>query len=146
MEDNLEDKNSNKKEHREMLELKDASNYFKSIKKTISRDYMSTIKNNKDLLKFDEIINRFFEKYFSSKHDQPIEIIFTVLYNPEEINISEPIIKVFYQDNESFDLIKYKTEIESKLREFLAEISKNETDYIELWKLSKKIPIFIRRC
>lgn len=117
-----------------------------SISIHISNQYRNFIKSQNSLIKFNSILLNFFKTHFSQSNEQPKEILFTMLTDPESNYEIGPAIKIFYNDSDSFHIINIKTDIEQKLKENLLEISESETEFISLRKLQKEFPIFIRRC
>ncbi|MFX1377084.1 MAG: hypothetical protein ACFFA0_14860, partial [Promethearchaeota archaeon] len=86
----------------------------------------------------------FLTNYFINKDYKPIQCVFMLFKFPNEEYI-EPMAKLIYPNDEKFDNLKIKDDIETNFKEYLVKKSENLDKFKNFRKIQKKFRIIVQR-
>ncbi len=121
--------------------LKDLGNEFLF---EISHNYQSYIKTNPEIKLFSDILKNFLLEYFKNSDFLP-EKCRLMMFNFYGEDYSEPMIKITYPNEDRYDNLKMKDELEEKFKVYLVKISKDVNEFKEFRKIQKKFRFVIYR-
>ena len=124
----------------ETEEIKDQ--YKGKIEK--SDKYIEYVKSDDLTMKFSELLEQFLAKYFKRTAFKPLIYKFLMFVFPGE-EYKEPMIKIIYPDNNDFNNLEIRDEIEEKLKKFLANNSTNLEEFKDFRNIQKKFRFVVQR-
>jgi len=124
----------------ETEEIKDQ--YKGKIEK--SDNYIEYVKSDDLTMKFSELLEQFLAKYFKRTAFKPLIYKFLMFIFPGE-EYKEPMIKIIYPDNNDFNNLEIRDEIEEKLKQFLANNSTNLEEFKDFRNIQKKFRFVVQR-
>ena len=124
----------------ETEEIKDQ--YKGKIEK--SDNYIEYVKSDDLTMKFSELLEQFLAKYFKRTAFKPLIYKFLMFVFPGE-EYKEPMIKIIYPDNNDFNNLEIRDEIEEKLKQFLANNSTNLEEFKDFRNIQKKFRFVVQR-
>jgi len=124
----------------ETEEIKDQ--YKGKIEK--SDNYIEYVKSDDLTMKFSELLEQFLAKYFKRTAFKPLIYKFLMFVFPGE-EYKEPMIKIIYPDNNDFNNLEIRDEIEEKLKKFLANNSTNLEEFKDFRNIQKKFRFVVQR-
>jgi hypothetical protein len=124
----------------ETEEIKDQ--YKGKIEK--SDKYIEYVKSDDLTMKFSELLEQFLAKYFKRTAFKPLTYKFLMFIFPGE-EYKEPMIKIIYPDNNDFNNLEIRDEIEEKFKQFLTNNSTNLEEFKDYRNIQKKFRFVIQR-
>ncbi|MHA1378307.1 MAG: hypothetical protein ACTSRG_07985 [Candidatus Helarchaeota archaeon] len=123
-----------------------SSTVFKENKSFFSKntEYLNFIKNNPNLLKLDKHLSQFLFNYFQKCDFKPLEYKFKMFVFPGEA-YKEPMVKIIYPNDENFDNLKLRDDLEGNFKQYLAKISSDLNEFKIYLKTLHKIRFIVRR-
>lgn len=111
----------------------------------VSKEYNAYIRQDKNHLWFAGHLNNFIVEYFWDKSYKPKCYHLTMFVFPEEVDYTDPMVKIIYPDDKRFDIVKLKNDFTEGFKNYLYELSSNKEEFVEFWKILKDYRIIIRR-
>ncbi len=116
----------------------------KLLKIKIHDEYTTYLQENEEFLVFSNLLESFIADYINNVSFKPIQCHLMMFNYPNE-DYTEPMVKIIYPNDEKFNNLKIKDDIEEKFKAFLAEKSNDLVEFKSLRKIQQKFRFIIRR-
>ncbi len=109
-----------------------------------SKTYTEYVNSESLLLNLSDFLEEFLAKYFQISIFKPLLCELLLFVFPGE-EYKEPMIKIIFPDNDDFNNLEIRDDIEEKFKQFLVNNSENLEEYKSLRNSQKKFRFVIQR-